>query len=48
MTYAAPHHVNADGPLLAHRRTRAGDAWAAARAKPAGVLLGMPKVGTPA
>jgi len=48
VTYAAPHHVNADGPLLAHRRTRAGDAWAAARAKPAGVLLGMPKVGTPA
>jgi len=48
VTYAAPHHVNADGPLLAHRRTRAGDAWAAARARPAGVLLGMPKVGTPA
>ena len=26
VTYAAPHHLNADGPLLAHRRTRAGDA----------------------
>ena len=31
VTYAAPHHLNADGPLLAHRRTRAGDAWAAGR-----------------
>jgi tRNA-2-methylthio-N6-dimethylallyladenosine synthase len=48
VTYAAPHHVNADGPLLAHRRTGAGDSWAAGRAKPAGVLLGMPTVGTPA
>jgi tRNA-2-methylthio-N6-dimethylallyladenosine synthase len=46
VTYAAPHHVNADGPLLSHRRTRAGDAWAAPR--PAGVLLGIPKVGAPA
>src|SRR3954462_7614141 len=26
ITYAAPHHLNADGPPLAHRRTRAGDA----------------------
>jgi tRNA-2-methylthio-N6-dimethylallyladenosine synthase len=50
VTYAAPHHVNADGPLVSHRRTRAGDAWAAAQAapRPAGVLLGMPKVGAPA
>ena len=30
VTYAAPHHLNADGPLVSHRRTRAGDAWAAA------------------
>jgi tRNA-2-methylthio-N6-dimethylallyladenosine synthase len=29
LTYAAPHHLNADGPLVSHRRTRAGDAWAA-------------------
>ncbi len=29
ITYAAPHHLNADGPLLAHRRTRAGDMWEA-------------------
>jgi tRNA-2-methylthio-N6-dimethylallyladenosine synthase len=51
VTYAAPHHVNADGPLLAHRRTRAGDTWAAAQAsgpRPAGVLLGMPTVGAQA
>ena len=29
VTYAAPHHLNADGPLVSHRRTRAGDAWEA-------------------
>jgi len=40
VTYAAPHHLNADGPLVAHRRTRAGDAAEKAR----GVLLGMPTV----
>ena len=27
VTYAAPHHLNADGPLGSHRRTKAGDAW---------------------
>ncbi|HET9518550.1 MAG TPA: tRNA (N6-isopentenyl adenosine(37)-C2)-methylthiotransferase MiaB, partial [Actinoplanes sp.] len=32
ITYAAPHHLNADGPLLSHRRTRAGDAFEAGRA----------------
>ncbi|MEV4388519.1 tRNA (N6-isopentenyl adenosine(37)-C2)-methylthiotransferase MiaB, partial [Micromonospora sp. NPDC049580] len=26
VTYAAPHHLNADGAPLSHRRTRAGDA----------------------
>src|SRR5664280_1849277 len=31
VTYAAPHHLVADGPALAVRRTRAGDAWAARR-----------------
>ncbi|MYS08040.1 tRNA (N6-isopentenyl adenosine(37)-C2)-methylthiotransferase MiaB, partial [Streptomyces sp. SID6041] len=40
------------GPVTAVRRTRAGDAWekrnAAAAAKPAGVLLGLPKFGVPA
>ncbi|MBI3688344.1 MAG: tRNA (N6-isopentenyl adenosine(37)-C2)-methylthiotransferase MiaB [Actinobacteria bacterium] len=48
VTYAAPHHLVADAPLLAHRRTRAGDVWAAAHAPDhAGVLLGMPAVGAP-
>ena len=50
VTYAAPHHLVADGPVLAHRRTRAGDAWEARRGRapaPAGVSLGMPSVGLP-
>jgi tRNA-2-methylthio-N6-dimethylallyladenosine synthase len=46
VTYAAPHHLLAEGPLLAHRRTRAGDAFDAPR--PAGVPLGMPGIGAPA
>ena len=29
ITYAAPHHLVADGPVLAVRRTRSGDAWEA-------------------
>jgi len=29
ITHAAPHHLVADGPVSAVRRTRAGDAWAA-------------------
>jgi tRNA-2-methylthio-N6-dimethylallyladenosine synthase len=46
VTYAAPHHLNADGPIVSHRRTKAGDAWEAGRTprNPA-VLLGMPQVG---
>ena len=49
ITYAAPHHLNADGPLVAHRRTRAGDAWAAGRTpRTPGVLMGMPTIGAPA
>ena len=49
VTYAAPHHLVADGPLRSHRRTRAGDAWAAEREpRPAGVVLGMPTIGVPA
>ena len=51
ITYAAPHHLLAEGPVKAVRRTRAGDAWAArnaAPARPAGVMLGLPKVGVPA
>jgi tRNA-2-methylthio-N6-dimethylallyladenosine synthase len=47
VTYAAPHHLNADvfGSL---RRTRAGDAWERAQDAPMsspGVMLGMPTVG---
>ncbi len=49
VTYAAPHHLVADGPLLSHRRTRAGDNWAAGvTPKTPGVLLGMPTLGPPA
>jgi tRNA-2-methylthio-N6-dimethylallyladenosine synthase len=48
ITYAAPHHLNADGPLLHHRRTRAGDAYEAGRApRTRGVMLGLPTVGAP-
>jgi tRNA-2-methylthio-N6-dimethylallyladenosine synthase len=46
VTYAAPHHLLAEGPVLAHRRTRAGDLSAAPA--PSGTLLGMPRVGAPA
>ncbi len=54
VTSAAPHHLIADGAVLSHRRTRAGDAHAAGRrprgAPPSGVGvgLGMPAVGIPA
>ena len=49
VTYAAPHHLNADGEPLSHRRTRAGDAFEAGRTpKTAGVSLGMPSLGKPA
>ena len=51
VTYAAPHHLVADGPVLAVRRTRAGDAWERRTSSPAaspGVGLGMPTVGVPA
>ncbi|MGI9092321.1 MAG: tRNA (N6-isopentenyl adenosine(37)-C2)-methylthiotransferase MiaB [Mycobacteriales bacterium] len=43
LTYGAPHHLIADGPLLSHRRTSAGDASeAGTRPRDPGVLLGMP------
>src|SRR6478736_57618 len=48
ITYAAPHHLVADGPAIAVRRTRSGDAWEARNAAPAGVTLGMPTLGVPA
>ncbi len=48
VTYAAPHHLVADGPLVAHRRTLAGDVWEAGTAPSTPrVLLGMPTVGAP-
>ncbi|WP_109509571.1 tRNA (N6-isopentenyl adenosine(37)-C2)-methylthiotransferase MiaB [Nocardioides speluncae] len=49
ITYAAPHHLVADGQVLSVRRTRAGDAWEARTATPVakGVGLGMPTVGAP-
>ncbi|MEU5873630.1 tRNA (N6-isopentenyl adenosine(37)-C2)-methylthiotransferase MiaB [Glycomyces sp. NPDC047369] len=46
VTYGAPHHLVADGPVLAHRATKAGDAWASGKAtKLPGVSLGMPSIG---
>lgn len=49
ITYAAPHHLNADGDPLSHRRTRAGDAFEAGRLpKLQGVSLGLPTIGLPA
>jgi tRNA-2-methylthio-N6-dimethylallyladenosine synthase len=49
VTYAAPHHLNADGVPLRHRRTRAGDAFEAGRMpRTGGVVLGLPTVGVPA
>jgi tRNA-2-methylthio-N6-dimethylallyladenosine synthase len=48
ITYGAPHHLVADGPLVAHRRTRAGDNFEAGiRPRTAGVTLGMPAFGAP-
>jgi tRNA-2-methylthio-N6-dimethylallyladenosine synthase len=54
VTYAAPHHLVADGPPQAHRRTRAGDAHEAGQ-RPTGTGpggaptgLGLPGFGTPA
>jgi len=48
VTYGAPHHLVADGPLLTYRRTRAGDAHAAG-ARPGGAStgLGLPGFGAP-
>jgi tRNA-2-methylthio-N6-dimethylallyladenosine synthase len=47
VTDAAPHHLIADGDVITHRRTRAGDAYAGGQ-RPSGVGLGMPSVGQPA
>ncbi len=50
ITYAAPHHLVADGAIRSVRRTRAGDAWerrTSAPVAPSGVGLGMPSIGVP-
>jgi tRNA-2-methylthio-N6-dimethylallyladenosine synthase len=47
VTDAAPHHLIADGAVLTHRRTRAGDAYGAGP-RPSGIGLGMPSIGQPA
>ncbi len=48
VTGAAPHHLIADGGVLSHRRTRAGDAHETGK-KPStsGIGLGMPAIGAP-
>ena len=46
VTYAAPHHLNADGGLLSLRRSRGGDAWQSRNATPDTrplIGLGMPR-----
>ncbi|RYE76698.1 MAG: tRNA (N6-isopentenyl adenosine(37)-C2)-methylthiotransferase MiaB, partial [Myxococcales bacterium] len=50
ITYGAPHHLVADGPVRSVRRTRSGDAWELRQGKapvPQGVGLGMPSIGVP-
>ncbi len=48
ISYGAPHHLVSGLPLRAHRRTAAGEAWAAGR-KPTtpAVALGLPTFGRP-
>src|SRR5919107_1924721 len=48
VTYGAPHHLVADGAVLSHRRTRAGDAHEAGlRPTTAATGLGLPGFGAP-
>jgi tRNA-2-methylthio-N6-dimethylallyladenosine synthase len=48
ITYGAPHHLVSDLPLRGHRRTTAGEAWAAGRRPTTpGVALGLPSFGRP-
>jgi tRNA-2-methylthio-N6-dimethylallyladenosine synthase len=48
VTYAAPHHLVADSPITSHRRTKAGDVFAAGKTPTTqGVSLGMPTIGAP-
>src|SRR6185437_6608158 len=47
ITYAAPHHLVADGPVCSYRPTRAGDAWQQGQESPrssSAVSLGLPTV----
>ena len=49
VTYGAPHYVVADGPLISHRRTKAGDqSEAGIKPKTPGTSLGLPSFGAPA
>ena len=49
VTKAGPHYLVADGRLLSHRRTPAGDAREVGRTPVTpGVSLGMPTIGVPA
>ncbi len=49
VTAAKPHFLIADGALVSHRRTRAGDAsQAGTRPSTPGIGLGMPTIGVPA
>jgi tRNA-2-methylthio-N6-dimethylallyladenosine synthase len=51
VSYGAPHHLVADGPLLAHRQTVAGDSYDVGRrptADKVAVALGLPTLGLPA
>jgi tRNA-2-methylthio-N6-dimethylallyladenosine synthase len=41
ITYAAPHHLNADAGITALRRTAGGDAWQARNAGPEKKLIGL-------
>ncbi|HEY9413346.1 MAG TPA: tRNA (N6-isopentenyl adenosine(37)-C2)-methylthiotransferase MiaB [Pseudonocardia sp.] len=47
ISYAAPHHLVADGPLLSHRRTAAGDRFGTDKS-PTVTTLGLPSLGRPA
>lgn len=50
VTGAAPHYLIADGEVLSHRRTRAGDAHEQGitpKTAPIGVGLGLPSIGAP-
>jgi len=51
VTDAKPYHLVADGPLLTHRRTVAGDRHELGlrpTTAPVGVGLGLPRIGAPA